>query len=202
LSSPSLNVLENQTATLQVGDQVPITTRTAQGVDNPNSPVVNNIELRDTGVILKVTPRVNSDGVVTLDVQQEVSGVTGQGNQPSLTPTISQRKVKSSVAVASGQTVVLGGLISSHEERGKSGLPFPIDLNILGSNTGKVVNTELIIFIRPQIIRNDVDAQLISEEMRSKMKMMGYEHNARRPQARDDGGRDGWHSTVKEPNPR
>jgi general secretion pathway protein D len=202
LSSPSLNVLENQTATLQVGDQVPITTRSAQGVDNPNSPIVNNIELRDTGVILKVTPRVNSDSVVTLEVQQEVSGVTGQGNQPSLTPTISQRKVKSSVAVASGQTVVLGGLISSHEERGKSGLPLPIDFNILGSNTGKVVNTELIIFIRPQIIRNDVDAQLVSEELRSKMKMMGYEHNERRSHSRPVDGRDGWHSTVTEPKAR
>ena len=162
---------------------------------HPNAPVINNIELRDTGVILKVTPRVNSDGVVTMEVQQEVSGVIGgQAGQTNLTPTISQRKVKSSVAVASGQTVVLGGLISSHEERSKSGLPVPMDFNILGTNTG------MIVFIRPQIIRNDVDAQLVSEELRSKMKMMGYDFDKPRTTARrGDENRDGWHPVAQPP---
>src|SRR5829696_5669982 len=122
LSSPALVVLDNQQALLQVGDEVPIATRSEVGVIVPNAPLVNNIEMRNTGVILKVTPRVNANGVVTLDIVQEISNVVKSDAQ-TLTPTISQRKVQSSIAVASGQTVLLGGLISNRSEKNRSGLP-------------------------------------------------------------------------------
>jgi general secretion pathway protein D len=177
LSSPSLVVLDNQTATLQVGDQVPIVTRTAQGLDSATAPIVNNVEMRDTGVILRVTPRINAEGVVTLDVQQEVSEVatatsSTSTTQQTLTPTISQRRVKSSVAVPDGQTVLLGGLITSNQQKSKSGLPLPFDLRLMGTNSGTVASTELIIFIRPEIIRDALDAQLVAEELRSKMRQL------------------------------
>lgn len=177
LSSPSLVVLDNHPATLQVGDQVPIATRSATSVDDPDAPLVNNIDFRNTGVILSVTPRVNSNGVVSLDVEQEISNVVNNGDQATLTPTISQRRVKSSIAVASGQTVLLGGLISDRKETNKSGIPILGDLKAIGplfSTTRTTTNrTELILFIRPQIIRDGVDAQLVSEELRSKVNLLG-----------------------------
>ena len=176
LSSPALVVLDNQQALLQVGDEVPIATRSAVDVISPNAPIVNNIEMRNTGVILKVTPRVNANGVVTLDVIQEISNVVRSDAQ-TLTPTIAQRKVQSSIAVASGQTVLLGGLISNRSEKNKSGLPILSELknigDLFGQNTGSSERTELIIFIRPQIIRDGIDAQLVAEELRSKLSIIG-----------------------------
>ncbi|MEA2984235.1 MAG: ral secretion pathway protein [Alphaproteobacteria bacterium] len=186
LSSPALVVLDNQQALLQVGDEVPIATRSAVDVTVPNAPIVNNIEMRNTGVILKVTPRVNANGVVTLDVIQEISNVVKSDAQ-TLTPTISQRKVQSSIAVASGQTVLLGGLISNRSEKNKSGLPILSELKAIGDlfaqNVGTSERTELIIFIRPQIIRDGIDAQLVAEELRSKLSIIGRAGISRPPPA-------------------
>jgi general secretion pathway protein D len=140
-----------------------------------NTTLVNSVEMHDTGVILKVTPRVNANGVVNLDVTQEVSAVAS--NDPNLGPTISQRRIQSSIAVATGQTVLLGGLISSKTEHDKSGIPILSDIKGIGdlfaTNTNTVNRTELIIFIRPQIIRDGVDAQLVAEELRSKLTTLG-----------------------------
>ncbi len=174
LSSPALVVLDNQQAQLQVGDEVPIATQSAQSVLTPGAPLVNTIEMRNTGVILKVTPRVNANGVVTLDVIQEISAVASAA--PTLTPTISQRRVQSAIAVASGQTVLLGGLISTRDERDKSGIPILSELSRIGDlfaqNGGTAERTEIIIFIRPQIIRDGLDAQQVAEELRSKLSVM------------------------------
>lgn len=173
LSSPSLVVLDNQPATLTVGDQVPIATSSAQSNQAADAPTVNTIDFRNTGVILSVTPRVNANGVVALDVEQEISHVVNQGTGATLTPTISQRKIKSSIAVASGQTVLLGGLISERHEVTKQGLPILSELkgigDLFGSTNKTTSRTELILFIRPQIIRDGVDAQLVAEELRSKV---------------------------------
>lgn len=178
ISSPALVVLDNQQATLQVGDQVPITTRQATDITVPNAPIVNSVEMHDTGVILKVTPRVNANGVVSLDVSQEVSAVQPTSD-PTLTPTISERKVQSSIAVASGQTVLLAGMISSTEQRTKQGLPILSQLKTIGdlfaTNDKQFNRTELIVFIRPQIIRNGLDAQLVAEELRSKLSVVARE---------------------------
>jgi general secretion pathway protein D len=175
LSTPSLVVLDNQSASLEVGDQIPITTRSAQSVDVPTAPVVNNIDYRNTGVILKVGPRVNANGNVLLDVEQEISAVSTTSTTGTLTPTITQRKVKSSIAVTSGQTVLLGGLISERQDRGRNGIPGLDQLSAIGDlfsrNSGTKQRTELIIFIRPQIIRNSVDAARVAQELRAKMKM-------------------------------
>jgi general secretion pathway protein D len=177
LSSPALVVLDNQQAQLQVGDEVPITTQSAVSVGQVGAPIVSNIEMRNTGVILKVTPRVNANGVVTLDVIQEISNVVKNGDATTLTPTISQRKVQSSIAVASGQTVLLGGLISNRNEKNRSGLPILGDIkgwgDLFSTNNNSSERTELIIFIRPQIIRDGIDAQLVAEELRSKLSIIG-----------------------------
>ena len=169
LSNPSIVVLDNQVATLQVGDQIPVTTGTATVLNSANQ-VVSTIDYRNTGIILRVVPRINSNGNIVLDIEQEISNVTTPG---SLTPTVSQRRVKSSIAVATGQTVLLAGLISETRNRGRQGLPFldklPLLDEALSSNRNTVQRTELIIFIRPQIIRDSVDAQYVAEQLRTKL---------------------------------
>jgi general secretion pathway protein D len=190
LSSPSLVVLDNQVAMLQVGDQVPLITRQASTPTTSDFVNINSIELRDTGVILRVTPRVNANGAVTLDIIQEISNVVNPGGSanPNLTPTISQRKLQSSIAVTSGQTVLLGGLISARTNYSKSGIPILSEIKGLGdlfSEQSKTTDrTELILFIRPQIIRNGVDAQLVAEELRSKLNLIGRGPNVPRPAVR------------------
>src|SRR5262249_17873138 len=173
LSTPSVVVIDNQFATLQVGDQIPITTRQAVSVDVPTAPIVNNIDYRNTGVILRVAPRINANGNVLMDVEQEISAVAQTPTATTLTPTVSQRRVRSSISVTSGQTVLLAGLVNERQDRSRNGLPGLDNVPGLGTlfsrNTGSLQRTELIIFIRPQIIRNGVDAQRVAEEMRAKM---------------------------------
>ena len=180
VSSPSLVVLDNQAASLQVGDQVPIITRSATGVDLVNSPVVNNVDYRNTGVILRVIPRINANGNVLLDIDQEISNVV-PGTSGSLTPTISQRKVKSTISVASGQTVMLGGLISERQNGAREGIPILERISFIGDffahNSTGLDRTELIIFIKPKIIRDGQDAQTVAEDMRVKI-LAGRPHAA------------------------
>ena len=171
LSNPSLVVLDNQPATLQVGDQVPFSTGTAT-VLTANNTVVNTIDYKNTGIILRVLPRANSNGNVVLDIEQEISSVAA-GSTGSLTPTISQRRVKSSIAVASGQTVLLAGLISESENRQRQGIPILDSIPGFGDafshQTNARARTELILFIRPTMVKDAVDASVIAEEMRTKM---------------------------------
>jgi general secretion pathway protein D len=171
LSNPSLVVLDNEEATLEVGDQVPITTGSADVLSAGNA-VVNTVDYKDTGIIMHVQPRVNSNGVVLLNIDQEISSVPE--NSTSLTPTISQRKVKSSISVQSGQMVLLAGLISETQTASRSGVPILDQLPYVGAafgTTGKSkVRTELIMLIRPQVIRNGADASMVAEELRSKMR--------------------------------
>ena len=174
LSNPSLVVIDNQTATLQVGDSIPVTTQSAQSVIAPGAPVVNNIDYRNTGIILKVAPRINANGNVLLHVGQEISAVVDNASSATLTPTVSQRRVESSIAVASGQTVLLAGLVSEVQNRTRSGIPgldkIPGIGEMFATNTnGTVQRTELIIFIRPQIIRNGVDAYRVASELRDRI---------------------------------
>jgi general secretion pathway protein D len=174
LSNPSLVVINNQVATLQVGDSVPISTGSATVLTTSNT-VVNTIDYRNTGIILRVAPRISANGNVRLDVEQEISNVpTSSSNTPNLTPTVSERKVKSSILVANGQTVLLAGLISEQQNGTRNGIPILDQIPGLGDAFGHQDNnttrTELIIFIRPQIIHNGSDAHIVAEELRSKLR--------------------------------
>lgn len=168
LSAPKILTLNNEPATLQVGDQVPIVTQQSQGVVSPGAPIVNNIELRDTGVILQVTPRVNDSGTIILDISQEVSDVATTTTSGINSPTIQQRRLASTVATRSGQMIALGGLIRNRQTKEKSGIPLLSQIPIIGGLFGRTVDTgsrtELIILITPTVIRspeeikNTVDA--------------------------------------------
>ncbi len=175
LSAPQVMVLDNQTANIRVGDQIPVTIRASQSTSDPNAPVVTEVQYRDTGTLLTVTPRINAGGQVTLDISQEVSlpgtepAVGGGGNVA-----IAQRTINSTVIVQSGQTVVLGGLIRETHNNGKAGIPLLMDLPGVGylfSNTTQDVGrTELIITISPRVIENHRVAQEVTEELRTRLK--------------------------------
>lgn len=174
ISSPQLMVLNNQTATLQVGDQVPVATQSAVSILLPGAPIVNTIQFRDTGVILKVTPRVNEGGLVLLDVSQEVSDVAPTTTSNIDSPTIQQRKVSSTIVIQDGETVALGGLIRDTRRVGKSGIPVMQDIPVLGalfgSRTNDVRRTELLIMITPRVVRNSMEARDITEELRRRVR--------------------------------
>lgn len=170
LSSPKLLVLNNREAQLQIGDQVPIITQSAVGTVDPDAPIVNAVQFRDTGVILRVTPRVNKSGLVLLDIEQEVSDVVPTTTSGIDSPTIQQRKIQSTVAVKNGETIALGGLIRESRSRSRSGLPLLSRLPILGEFFGSTDRaarrTELIVLITPKVLHSSADVADMMEDIR------------------------------------
>jgi len=173
VSAPQVMVINNQTATLQVGDRVPIATAEAVSTITSTPQIVNSIEYEDTGVILKVTPRVNRGGLVLMDISQEVSQVVSTTTSTLNSPTIQQRKINSSVAIQDGETVALGGLISDTKEKDKSGIPFleeiPILGNLFATNTYNKSRTELMVLITPHVVQRIEDARAVTAELRRKL---------------------------------
>ena len=173
LSSPSLMVLNNRTASILVGDEVPIPTRQAVSNISPEAPTVNEIKYRNTGILLTVSPRVNSGGMVTMDISQEVSSVVNNTSSQIDAPTIQQRQLNSTVSIRDGQTVVLGGLIREQTTNREAGIPLLKDIPGLGklfSNTSNLSKrTELVVLITPRVITNEKDTDAISQEYKEKM---------------------------------
>ena len=174
VSSPQLMVLDNRTARIQVGDQVPIVTQQAQSVTDEGTPLVNTVEQRDTGVILSVTPRVNAGGLVIMDIEQEVSDVIETTSSGIDSPTIQTRKITSSIAVQSGETVALGGLIRDRNVKTKVGLPIlhriPIIGSLFGTTEESVVRTELLVLLTPRVAGTQGEARAITQELRQRMR--------------------------------
>ncbi|MGI9383226.1 MAG: type II secretion system protein GspD, partial [Methyloligellaceae bacterium] len=156
-----------------VGDQVPISTQSSVSVTDPNAPVVNSIEYRDTGVVLEITPRVNASGLVVLDIIQEVSDVIPTDTSEIDSPTIQQRRIETTVAVQSGETVALGGLIRDNRSDGVSGVPVLSEIPILGNlfktNIETSLRTELLVLITPRVITNVEEATAAMKELRARM---------------------------------
>jgi general secretion pathway protein D len=178
VSAPKILVLNNQTAVLQVGDQVPIATQNSTSTIDPNAPTINAIEYRDTGVILKVTPRVNASGLVLLDVAQEVSDVntTAARGAGINSPTISTRRISTSVAVQDGEVLALGGLIRNTQTKDRVGLPFLSQIPFIGGLFGRQATggnkIELIVLLKPRVIRTVDDGRAITDELRAKIKTL------------------------------
>ncbi len=170
VSSPTLMVLNNQEAELRIGDQVPIATRNAQSVTDPDAPVVTTIEYRDTGVILGVKPRIGRNGQVVLDINQEVSDVVATTTSGIDSPTIRQRNVQTRVVVGNGQTLALGGIIQERDTKTNTRVPLLGDIPVVGaafrSTRKDILRTELLILIRPQVIRSAQDARAATDYWR------------------------------------
>jgi general secretion pathway protein D len=186
ISSPSLMVLDNHTATMAVGDQVPVLTSTTNFITNENA-VTSTVQYRDTGVSLAVTPSVNAGNLVTMQIDQSMtdqSASIGANGQPIFL----QRQISSKVAVRSGETIVLGGLIKDNRSSGKAGVPLLKDIPLLGnlysntSNSGK--RTELLVVITPRVVRTDPEIRQVSEELRERLKglhILQLREQARQP---------------------
>ena len=174
LSSPHLLVLDNQTARLQVGNQVPVATQSQTGVTAPGAPVIQTIQFRDTGVIPEVTPRVHPTGLVILDIKQEVSQASESATN---TPTISQRKVSTRVAVRNGETVALGGLIEDEKNNTKSGVPVLMNIPLFGAlfrtTTDSEIRRELLVMLTPRVVGSDQAARDVTDELRRRMRNLG-----------------------------
>lgn len=173
LSSPQLLVLDNEVAQLMVGNQVPVITQTATSTLTSTSEVVNSVDYHSTGVILQVMPRVNSGGLVTLNISQEVSDVVTTTSSSIDSPTFEERKVKSRVVVQDGQTVGLAGLIRDTTSRENAGIPWLKDIPLLGglvsNQTNSRTRTELLILLTPRVVRNQRDARALTDDMRAKL---------------------------------
>lgn len=173
LSSPKLLTLDNKPATIEVGDQVPIVTQTSVSANAPNAPVISSVDQRDTGVILSVTPRIGNSGMVFLEVSQEVSDVIPTTSSGIDSPTIQQRRLRSTVAIADGNTVALGGFIRRSDSGGNSGIPYLKDVPVIGTFFGSHNNTrertELIIFLTPRVVRSPPVAAAITDDLRKEL---------------------------------
>jgi general secretion pathway protein D len=153
---------------------VPYLSQTAQGTIVPNAPVINSVNYQQTGVIMQVTPRVNSGGLVTLDIAQEVSEVDPNAGQASgsgiNSPTFQNRNVISRVVVQDGQTIGLAGLIRDSASTGNDGIPLLKDIPWLGSLAGRQSNTrartELIVLITPHVMHDQRDARALTQDLR------------------------------------
>lgn len=173
LSSPSLLVLNNQEARIQVGDEISIKTAEQSSVTGgTDTALTSTFERRETGVMLAVKPRVNPGGLVIMDVEQEVSNVP-QADVGSDNPRIQQRKIMSSVAVHSGDSVMLGGLIKDNRDRSEAGVPVahkvPVFGTLFGTKANNVDRTELLVLITPRAISDRTTASKVTDEFRRKL---------------------------------
>ena len=171
ISSPQLMVLDNQTAFIQVGDTVPF--KTGEVVADTGG-VTSTFQQVDTGVILRVTPRVNAGGLVILEIEQEVSDAVATLSSGIDSPTIRQRKIKSTVAIQSGETVALGGLIKDTVSDIETGIPILSRIPVLGALFGSTdtftKRTELLVLITPRVVGSLQDARDVTEELRRRMR--------------------------------
>jgi general secretion pathway protein D len=172
-SSPSLMVLDNKTATLQVGDEVPIITQQATGVAVAGAPVVNSVQMRNTGVVLAITPRIGDNGRVLLDVEQEVSDAVRTTSSTIDSPTIQKRRVRTTVAVNDGESLILAGMIQDKATRTRDQVPFlgdvPVFGNLFKQKDDAIRRTELLIAITPRIVKNTHQVRSIAAEFRDKL---------------------------------
>ena len=176
ISSPSLMVLDNHTASINIGDQVPVRTSesTNTGTTGSDAIVTSTIQFVEMGVSLQVAPRVSQNGNVVMDIYQNIRTPSSTTTSDIDSPTIDQREVRTSVSIQSGDTIVIGGLIQDDNSRGNIGIPGLRNLPILGPLFGTTTRTsrrtELLVLITSTAVRNQSEAREATNELRSKLK--------------------------------
>jgi len=173
LGAPSLLVRNNATATITVGVQVPVQ---SSSISTGNNNVISSAQYVSTGITLTVTPRINPGGLVYMDVAQEVSrpGARDPDISTSGNPPINNKSVSTQVAVQSGQTIFLGGLISEQTSKGRTGVPYlnriPGIGRLFGSTTSSTTRSETIVMITPTVIENTADLKVVSDDIRTEFR--------------------------------
>lgn len=173
VSSPTLTVLDGKRALLQVGDEVPIVTQQAVSVSTVGAPVVNSVQYRNTGVILGIVPRINEKGRVVLEIEQEVSEVGATTSSRIDSPTIQQRRLRTTVVVNDGASLALGGLMQDRSSLVRDQLPIageiPVFGNLFKSKTDNIRRTELLIIMTPRVVRDAHQVRAVTDEFRDRM---------------------------------
>jgi general secretion pathway protein D len=182
LSSPQVLVLNNETATINVGDQVPIVTSQFTDIaatSGTTGTANQTIQYKDTGIILNVTPRINYDGIILIDIDQQVSSVNETIKTGVNSPTISTKEVKTKLAVKNSQSILIGGLISHDRTNSESGIPFIKDVPVLGNlfKYQQEINNkkELLIMITPYVIENENVLDQYIEQFKQKTNELRHE---------------------------
>lgn len=174
VSAPKIIALDNRTARLQVGDQVPVIVQTSQNTSTAQGALVSTVEYRSTGVILTVTPRISGGDQLILDVSQEVSAVARTITSGIDSPTIQQRRFESTLLLQDGGVVALGGLISTNRATSDAGVPGLKDIPGLGAlfrTEGRnQTRSELIVLLRAKIIADRAGADRVMADLLADMK--------------------------------
>jgi len=172
ISSPSLMVLNNQEATILVGQSVPILSGTSTSLVSTGV-TSNTVQMVDTGVNLAIKPRVNANGLVLMDLMQSVNAAVATSSSTIDSPTIEKRQIQTNVAVQSGETIILGGLIQETNTYTRNGVPWLHELPLLGPLFGSTIRdqdkTELVVLLTPRVMKSRQDAQDITEEFKRKL---------------------------------
>jgi general secretion pathway protein D len=173
VSNPHLAALDNQKATIKVGDRIPIPANATVG--GATNVITTTTQYIDTGVLLQVTPHINAGGLVTLEVDAEVS-TPGTSTDPNVGPPINTRSVQTLLAVPSGQTMIMGGLIRETKQNTSAGLPLISRIPVLGGLFGnqdlKNDRTELVLFITPRVVESEIDTKRFIDDLRRKMERL------------------------------
>jgi general secretion pathway protein D len=175
LSNPKLLVLNNHSATINIGNQIPIITSQAsasdlgEGIGGATPSILQNIQYRSTGITLTVNPTINSEGYLALKINQTVSNAQKNTTSDISSPIIFNRSLNTDVILKSGETVILGGLITEDKSRDETKIPFLADIPVFGklfSTAGDSIDkTELVILVKPTIISNNSDATVVTEAL-------------------------------------
>ncbi len=201
LSRPHIMTADNQEARILVGAEIPIVTSQSdtdvQGVGGATR-FLQNIQYRDTGVVVQVTPQVNSQGLINMQVSQEVSEIAAANSaldvQGIVSPSFTTREAETTVVVHSGETIVIGGIIQETKTATKSGVPYLKDLPVLGQLFRSVSNdkrrTELIILITPYIVRDRSEARSVTSEFRHRVDSVLRDLNI------EEEGQDASHTVI------
>jgi general secretion pathway protein D len=206
LSRPHIMTADNQEARILVGAEIPIVTSQSdtdvQGVGGATR-FLQNIQYRDTGVVVQVTPQVNSEGLINMLVSQEVSEIAAANSnldvQGIVSPSFTTREAETTVVVHSGETIVIGGIIQETKTGSKSGVPYLKDLPVLGQLFRSTANdkrrTELIILITPYIVRDRSEARSVTAEFRQRVDSVLRDLNI------EEEGQDASHTVIlQKPN--
>ena len=172
VANPHVAALDNQKSTIKVGDRIPISQQTIVG--GTTNAVTTTSQYIDTGVLVAVTPRINAGGLVTLDIQAEVSN---PGDAPAgAAPPINTRSLQSIVAVQSGQTLVMGGLIRDTKANGSEGIPLlskiPVVGGLFGAQQIKDQRSELVLFVTPRVVESAGDLRGVIDDLRRRMERL------------------------------
>ena len=176
LSTPHVIAADNREANILIGEEVPILTSTSTSSLTDSARTVNSIQYRETGKILTILPQINSTGLVNLEIRQEVSAVGSEEFGRTNSPSFISREAETTVVVEDGESVVLGGIIDDQIERSRRGVPYLMDIPVLGRlfrvDSEKVTRTELIILITPHVIRNRQELRTVSEEFTGRIQSL------------------------------